>query len=85
MVVGIARAVDGAGPLVVASPIVVPTALVDEVSDLVDDAGVDFAILTAALRDRTEVVTVEGPAAAARVADLDDVRALEASTRPPVP
>ena len=85
VVVGTARAVDGTGAFVVASPIVLPTDVVDEVSDLLHDPGVDFAALTTALRERTPVVTVEGPAAAARVADLDDVRALEASTRPPVP
>ena len=85
VVVGTARALGGTGEVVVASPIVVPAAIVEQVSDLFHDAGVDFAELTAALRDRTTVVTVEGPAAAARVGDIDDVRALEALTRPTVP
>jgi 2-C-methyl-D-erythritol 4-phosphate cytidylyltransferase len=83
VVVGIARGVDGAGAAGVASPIVVPAGVVTEVGDLLDDADVDFAALTAALEERTPVVTMDGPASAARVADVDDVRALEALTRPP--
>jgi len=84
VVVGTARAIGEGGAVGVASPIVVPAGLVDEVRDLVDDPEVGFVALTASLRERTRVVTEEGPASAARVADAEDLRALEDLTRTPV-
>jgi 2-C-methyl-D-erythritol 4-phosphate cytidylyltransferase len=64
---------------VVASPIVLPPAVVGALEGLPTE---DFAALAADLAARFPVVTVEAPAAGRRVGSLDDVRLLEAQTRP---
>lgn len=79
----IGATVDREALVRVVSPIVVPAAVAGETGDLLDDLSPDFAALVAALRARTTVVLVEAPAAAGRVETLEDVRILEALTRPP--
>jgi 2-C-methyl-D-erythritol 4-phosphate cytidylyltransferase len=69
----------------VASPVVVPATVAAEHTDLLDDAALDLATLTDALRARTTVVLVDAPPTAARVAGAADLRVLEALTRPTLP
>ncbi len=66
----------------VVSPVVVPADVAAGAADLLDQAGPDFADLVTALRERATVVLEEAPAEAMRVAGPDDVRLLEALTRP---
>lgn len=61
----------------VTSPIVLPASVVAQLD--VAPSG-DFAAIAAALATRFRVVTLEAPAEGRRVADLDDVRVLEALT-----
>lgn len=64
---------------VVTSPIVLPAAVVEALDGL---PTTDFAQLAGALAQRFPVVPLEAPAEGRRVADLDDVRLLEALTLP---
>jgi len=65
--------------VVVTSPIVLPPQVVEALHGL---PSYDFAELAAALAARFPVVTVEAPPESRRVGSLDDVRLLEAQTRP---
>lgn len=65
--------------LAVVSPIVIPADVVPQLDEL---PSLDFVELVTALRSRFPVTFREAPAAAARVRDADDVRVLEALTRP---
>ena len=69
--------VDRAGLVSVASPIVLPAAVVAALDGL---PSLDFATLVAALRERFPVELVEAPPGARRVASVEDVRVLEALT-----
>ena len=69
--------VDAAGTVL--SPVVLPGAVVAELPAL---PSLDFAELVAALDGRFAVERVVAPPAAARVASLDDITALEALTAP---
>lgn len=71
--------VDRDALAVVASPVVLPPAVVADLERL---PSLDFAALTTVLQARYEVRLVEVPAAGRRVADADDVRLLEALTAP---
>jgi 2-C-methyl-D-erythritol 4-phosphate cytidylyltransferase len=71
--------VDRAGLLAVASPVVLPGSVVAALDEL---PSRDFAELVDALRRRFPVTFREAPAEAARVRTRDDVRLLEALTRP---
>lgn len=71
--------VDRSGLLSVASPIVLPAAVVASLDAL---PTTDFAALAGQLAARFPVVTLEAPAGARRVTSPDDVRLLEALTRP---
>lgn len=62
----------------VTSPIVLPAAVVAQLDAA---PGGDFAAIAAALAARFPVVTLEAPPEGRRVADLDDVRVLEALTQ----
>jgi 2-C-methyl-D-erythritol 4-phosphate cytidylyltransferase len=66
----------------VASPVVVPADRVDGVAALLSDPGIDLAALVEALRADGPLVLLEAPPQAMRVSGLDDVRVLEALTRP---
>ena len=70
---------DRDGLLEVASPIVLPAAVVERLDA---PPGGDFATLAAALAARFPVVTITAPPEARRVADAADVRVLEALTAP---
>ncbi len=70
---------DREGMLSVASPVVLPAAVVAELDGL---PSTDFVELVAALAARFEVVTLIAPPEARRVATLEDVKVLEALTRP---
>lgn len=65
----------------VVSPVVIPASRVDGVSA---DASTDLADLVAALSDEGQVVLLEAPPEAMRVAGSEDLRVLEALTRPTV-
>lgn len=69
--------VDRAGLVSVASPVVLPAAVVAALAHLPSD---DFVELVAALRARFPVELVEAPPAARRVGSAVDVRVLEALT-----
>jgi 2-C-methyl-D-erythritol 4-phosphate cytidylyltransferase len=71
---------DREGLLQVASPVVLPPAVVASLDDLPTS---DLAELVALLAARHEVRTVEAPPAARRVSGEDDLRLLEALTQPP--
>jgi len=71
--------IDRSDLVEVASPIVLPPAIVEQFGQA--PAG-DFAALAAELAARFPVVLLEAPAEGRRVADLDDVRLLEALTQP---
>jgi len=71
--------VDRDGLLAVTSPIVLPADVVGALDAL---PSTDFAALAATLAERFPVVTLEAPPEGRRVASLDDVRLLEALTRP---
>ena len=81
----VGETLDRDGLALVASPLVVPATVAAEHADLLDGATLDLAALTAALRERTTVVLADAPPTAARVASPDDVRILEALTRPKLP
>ena len=66
----------------VVSPVVVPADRVDGAAALLSDPGVDLAALVEALRADGPVVLLEAPPEAMRVSGPDDVRVLEALTRP---
>ena len=70
--------VDRSELVEVTSPIVLPAAVV---AQLQEAPSGDFAAIAADLATRFPVVTCQAPAAGRRVADLDDVRVLEALTR----
>lgn len=71
--------IDRSNLVEVLSPIVLPPAVVSAL----DEAPItDFAALAADLAARFPVVTMTAPAAAARVASIQDVRVLEALTTP---
>jgi 2-C-methyl-D-erythritol 4-phosphate cytidylyltransferase len=71
--------VDRSELLAVASPIVLPGPVVAELDGL---ATLDFAALVTILRERFPVELRPAPPAAARVRSTDDIRVLEALTRP---
>jgi len=66
----------------VVSPVVVPADRVDGAAALLSDPGVDLAALVEALRAGGPLVLLEAPPQAMRVGGPDDVRVLEALTRP---
>lgn len=78
-VASVGETVDRSRLLAVASPIVLPAPVVGALDDL---PTTDFTELATLLAARFPVVTLEAPAAARRVGSLDDVRLLEALTRP---
>lgn len=67
--------IDRESLFAVASPIVLPAAVVAALDDY---PSLDFAALVTELRGRFPLAFAEAPAAARRVASLDDVRLLEA-------
>lgn len=71
--------VDRDGLLAVASPVVLPAAVVAQLDAL---PSTDFPALVAALAERFAVRTPEAPPEGRRVASESDVRALEALTAP---
>ena len=75
----VGETVDRGDLLSVASPIVLPAAVVEALEEL---PTTDFAELAALLAGRFPVVTLEAPPSARRVGSVDDVRLLEALTRP---
>jgi len=68
---------DRSGLVEATSPIVLPASVVERLEAV--PAG-DFAAIAADLAARFPVVTLEAPPEGRRVADLDDVRVLEALT-----
>ena len=66
----------------VVSPVVVPASLVGQVSGLLTEPGPDLADLVEALRAVTPVELLEAPPEAMRVSGPEDVRVLEALSRP---
>ncbi len=66
----------------VVSPVVVPVERVAQAADLLADPGVKLAPLVEALRAGGPVLLLDAPPEAMRVGNLDDVRVLEALTRP---
>lgn len=76
----VGRTVDRDGLRAIASPIVLPAAVVASVAGL---PSTDFAVLVEWLRGSGEVELVEAPPSGRRVADEGDVRLLEALTTPP--
>jgi 2-C-methyl-D-erythritol 4-phosphate cytidylyltransferase len=66
----------------IASPVVVPAGLIDDVADLVADPALDLTALVEQLRARTPVLLADAPPEAMRVAGPEDIRVLEALTRP---
>lgn len=62
-----------------ASPVVVPPTVLERLPDPGPLDGLDAAAWVGALADHVPVVVVRAPATARRVADLDDVRLLEAT------
>jgi 2-C-methyl-D-erythritol 4-phosphate cytidylyltransferase len=74
----VGETVDREGLVVVASPVVLPPAVVAALDGL---PSTDFAALVAGLRARFPVELVEAPPSARRVGSEEDVRVLEALTR----
>lgn len=72
------KTVDRSGLVAIASPIVLPPAVV---ATLDDWPSGDFAAIAASLASRVPVVSVEAPPIGRRVASADDVRLLEALSR----
>jgi 2-C-methyl-D-erythritol 4-phosphate cytidylyltransferase len=66
----------------VVSPVVVPADRVEGAAALLSDPGVDLAALVEALLADGPLVLLEAPPQAMRVSGPDDVRVLEALTRP---
>jgi 2-C-methyl-D-erythritol 4-phosphate cytidylyltransferase len=66
----------------VVSPVVVPAERVAQAAELLADQGVHLAPLVEALRAGGPVLLLDAPPEAMRVGSLDDVRVLEALTRP---
>ncbi len=73
------QTVDRDGLTLVCAPIVLPARVVAEIGDRPTD---DFVGLVAALRSSYEVVLVDAPPSARRVASDEDIRVLEALTDP---
>ncbi|WP_122818747.1 2-C-methyl-D-erythritol 4-phosphate cytidylyltransferase [Nocardioides pantholopis] len=71
--------VDRAGLLALASPVVLPASVV---AALPGWPGTDLVAVVGELATRFPVASVEAPASARRVADLDDLAVLEALTSP---
>jgi 2-C-methyl-D-erythritol 4-phosphate cytidylyltransferase len=71
--------VDRGGLIQIASPVVLPSAVVAALDGLPTD---HFAALVTGLAERFPVETLEAPAAARRVTDPADLRLLEALTSP---
>ena len=76
----VGETVDRDGLLQIVSPVVLPPAVVAELQGL---PSTDIAELVSVLAASHQVTTVEGPAAARRVAGEDDLRVLEALTAAP--
>jgi 2-C-methyl-D-erythritol 4-phosphate cytidylyltransferase len=66
----------------VVSPVVVPAGRVAASGDMLVDPAVGLAALVEALREGGPVELVEAPPQAMRVSGVDDLRVLEALTRP---
>ena len=66
----------------VVSPVVVPADRVEGAAALLSDPGVDLAALVEALLADGPLVLLEAPPQAMRVSGPDDIRVLEALTRP---
>jgi 2-C-methyl-D-erythritol 4-phosphate cytidylyltransferase len=66
----------------VVSPVVVPASRVAGAATLLSDPGIDLAALVDALRAGGPVVLLDAPPEAMRVSGPDDLRVLEALTRP---
>ena len=64
------------------SPVVVPAERVPQAAELLADPGLQLAPLVEALRAGGPVLLLDAPPEAMRVGNLDDVRVLEALTRP---
>jgi 2-C-methyl-D-erythritol 4-phosphate cytidylyltransferase len=64
----------------VVSPVVVPARLLEDPA--LDDLSVDLADLVTRLGGQGRVLLVEAPPEAMRVSDAEDLRVLEALTRP---
>ncbi|WP_205473713.1 2-C-methyl-D-erythritol 4-phosphate cytidylyltransferase [Nocardioides sp. SYSU D00038] len=75
----VGETVDRDALTAVASPVVLPASVVSSLDGL---PSLDFAVLVAALAARFPVEAVPAPAEARRVTSVDDVRVLEAQTRP---
>lgn len=75
----VGQTLDRSGLVTVTSPIVLPPAVVAALDEL---PSTDFVTLASTLAARFPVVTLEAPAEGRRVASLEDVRLLEALTRP---
>lgn len=75
----VGETVDRDQLLSVLSPVVLPGSVVAALDEL---PSLDLAALVGVLRERFAVTFREAPAAASRVRSLDDVRLLEALTRP---
>jgi 2-C-methyl-D-erythritol 4-phosphate cytidylyltransferase len=75
----VGETLDRAELLGIASPIVLPAQVVGALDEL---PTLDFAELASTLAQRFPVVTLEAPPEARRVSSTDDVRLLEALTRP---
>jgi len=71
--------VDRDGLVAVCSPIVLPARVVAELAEL---PATDFVALVTSLRASYDVVLVDAPPAARRVASDEDLRVLEALTEP---
>jgi 2-C-methyl-D-erythritol 4-phosphate cytidylyltransferase len=75
----VGETIDRDGLVVVTSPVVLPPEVVASLDSL---PSYDFAVLAGLLAARFPVVTLEAPPEGRRVGSLDDVRLLEALTRP---
>jgi 2-C-methyl-D-erythritol 4-phosphate cytidylyltransferase len=74
--------VDRDALALVVSPLVVPAGLVADVEELLADPAADLAALVRVLQRTHAVELVEAPAEAFRVTGPEDLRVLEALTRP---
>lgn len=75
----VGETLDRSGLVTVTSPIVLPAEVIAALDALPATA---FDVLASTLADRFPVITLEAPPEGRRVASLDDVRLLEALTRP---
>jgi 2-C-methyl-D-erythritol 4-phosphate cytidylyltransferase len=76
------QTVDRDALLRVVSPLVVPVHRVAAEADLLSEPGADLVTLVEVLRRGGPVELVEAPAEALRVSGTEDLRVLEALTRP---